>query len=57
MNISNDSDGSLNVHDVALLHQQLFGLGAYRLDDGFRQKVLLVEGLYASIEVNRSWNR
>jgi hypothetical protein len=54
MYISYDCDGCLHMHDVALLHQELLGLGAYRLDDRFSKEVLLVERFYALIKINRS---
>lgn len=43
------------MHDVALLHEELFGLGAYCLNNRLGQEVLLVECLYALIEINRCW--
>jgi hypothetical protein len=56
MDISNDSDRSRNVDDIALLHQQLFGLRAYRLYHRVRQKLLLVEPRYTLIKINGSYN-
>jgi len=51
--ISHHCDGRLHMHDVALLHQELLGLGAYRLDDRFSKQVLLVQRFDALIKINR----
>ena len=33
VDVADDSDGGLDVNNVALAHQKLFGLGAYCLND------------------------
>ena len=33
----------LDMYNIALLHQQLFRLGAYRLDDGVGEQLFLVQ--------------
>ena len=35
--VADDSDGRVDMHHVALLHQKLLGLGAYCLDHRIRQ--------------------
>lgn len=52
VDVSNDGDGRVNVHNVTLLHQELLRLGAYCLDDGVGEELLLVEASYALIEVD-----
>ena len=51
MYVAHDSDGRANVHHIALLHKQLFGLGAYCLDHRLGQQLLLGEARYTLIEV------
>lgn len=51
--ISHDRNGCLHMHHVTLLHQELLGLGAYCLNDRFSEEILLVEGFYALIKINR----
>lgn len=51
MDIPDDGDGGLYVHHIALLHQKLFCLGAYRLDDGVGEELFSVETCDAFVEV------
>jgi hypothetical protein len=53
VDVAHDGDGRGDVDDVALAHQQLLSLGAYRLDDGFREEFFLVEACYALVQVDR----
>ena len=55
MDIANNGHGRFDVHDIALLHEELFCLSAYRLDDRLGQQFLLVEPCYALVEVDSSW--
>lgn len=52
MDVADDGDGGVNVHDIALLHQELFCLGAYCLDDRVGEKFFFVEASNALIEVD-----
>ena len=52
VNITNDSYGSLDVHNVALLHEHLFCLCAYCLYDGLGEQLLIVEPLDAFVEID-----
>lgn len=51
MDITHDRDWRSDMHHIALLHKQLFRLGAYCLDDRFGQQLLLGEARYTLIEV------
>lgn len=42
VNVTDDGDGSADVDDIALAHQQLLGLGAYCLNDGLGQELFFV---------------
>lgn len=53
MDVANDGDRRGDVDDIALAHEQLFGLGTYCLDDGLGKELLLVEAGDALIEVDR----
>jgi hypothetical protein len=55
MDISNDSNRSRNMDDIALLHQELLSLRAYRLYHRVRKKLLLVEPRYTLIKINGSY--
>ena len=44
-----------DVHDIALLHQQLFRFGAYRFDDRVGEQFFAVETGDALIEVDAGW--
>lgn len=55
MDVTDDRDRRLDVDDIALLHQQLLGLGAYCLDDGIGQEFFAVEPSDAFIEVYASY--
>lgn len=52
MNIADDSYGSLDVDNVALLHEHLFCLCAYGLYDGLGEQLLVVEPLNALVEID-----
>ena len=56
MDVTDDGDGRQDVHDIALLHQQLFRLGAYRFDDGVGEELLLVQAGDAFVEVYAGCN-
>lgn len=51
MYVPDDRDRRLYVHHIAFLHQQLFRLGAYRLDDGVGEELFSVEACDAFVEV------
>jgi hypothetical protein len=57
MDVTDDSDRGLNVDDIALTHQQLFCLGAYRFDNRLGKEFLLVEAGDAFVEVDRRYQR
>ena len=57
MDISNHRDGRSDVHDIALLHQQLFRFGAYRFNDKFIQQLFLIEAGDALIEVDGRYSQ
>lgn len=42
------------MHHITLLHKQFLCLGTYCLNDGFGEKILLVEAFYAFVEIDRS---
>lgn len=42
------------MYHIALLHKQFFCFRTYCLDDGFGEKILLVEAFYAFIQIDRS---
>jgi len=52
VDITNDSYGGLNVHNIALLHEHLFCLCAYGFYDGLGEQFLVVEPLDALVEVD-----
>ncbi len=52
VDVSYYCDRCLDMDHVALLHQQLLGLGAYCFDDGFSKQVLLVKAFNAFIEID-----
>jgi hypothetical protein len=52
VDVTDDGHGRADVHHVALLHEQLLGLGAYRLDDRFGEQLLLGQARDALIEVH-----
>lgn len=54
VNVSDDSDWCFDVDDIALTHEKLLGLGAYRLDDGLGEEFLFVQTLDALVKVDRS---
>ena len=56
MNVSDHCNGSSYVHDIALLHKELFCLGTYRFNDGIRQEFFPVEALDTLVQVDTSWN-
>jgi hypothetical protein len=55
VNVADDRDRRQYVHHIRLVHQLLLQLVAYRLDHGFRQKLLFVEPLDTLVEINRSY--
>ena len=57
VDIPNHSDGSSDMDDIALLHQQLLRFCTYRLDNRFRKQFLPIEPLYALIEIDGSYCR
>lgn len=52
VNITNDRHGSRNVDDIALLHQQFFRLGAYRLHHRVCQQLFFIQPFDALVEVD-----
>lgn len=52
MDIPYHSDRCFDVHDIALLHQQLLSLRTDGLDDRLGQEFLAVESLDAFVQVN-----
>lgn len=51
MNVTDNRDRGLDVHDIALLHQQLFCFGAYGFDDGVGEELLSVQAGDAFVKV------
>ena len=51
VDVAHDGDGRADVHHVALLHEQLLRLCAYRLDHRLGQQLLLGQARYTLIEV------
>lgn len=51
MDIADDCHRRSNVHNIALLHEELFRLCAYCLDHRLGQQLLLGESRYALIEI------
>jgi hypothetical protein len=51
VNVTHHGDGRLDMDDIALSHQQLFRFGAYGLDDGLGEKLLVIQSGYAFVEV------
>ena len=51
MNVSHDCDGRLDVHDVALAHQELLCLFADLLDERLGQQPFLQQRLDRPVEV------
>lgn len=42
------------MHHIALLHKELFGLCAYRLDNGVREELFFIQALYTFVQVDAS---
>lgn len=57
MNVADNGDRGLDVHDIALLHQQLFRLGADGLDDRVGEELFAVEAGDALIEIDTGWGK
>jgi hypothetical protein len=49
VDVTDHRDWRKNVHDIALLHQQLFRLGTYCLDDGLGEQLFLAQPRYTLI--------
>lgn len=56
VDVADDGDGGLDVHDVALAHEQLLGFGADGFDDGLGEQFFLVEARDALVQVDGSWS-
>lgn len=52
MNVTDHCDGSGDVYDVALFHEQLFCFGAYCFDEWFGEELFAVELRDALVQVN-----
>lgn len=52
VNITDDGYRSLDVDDIALFHEHLLSLCAYGLDDRLGEQLLVVEPLYALVEID-----
>lgn len=52
VDVANNGYGSLDVDDIALLHEHLLGLCAYGLDDRLGEQLLLVEALNALVKID-----
>jgi hypothetical protein len=52
VDVADDSYGSLDVHNIALLHEHLFCLCAYGLYDRLGEQFLVVESLDALVEID-----
>lgn len=52
MDVADDCDRRLDVHHVALLHQQLLRLGAYCFDHRLSEQLLSIQAGDAFVEVN-----
>jgi hypothetical protein len=57
VDVADDGDGRAHVDHIALAHQQLLGLGAYRFDDRLGQEFLFVEARDALVEIHGSCRR
>ena len=55
MYVADNCDWGLDVHDIALLHQQLLRLGAYCLDYGIGEEFFPVQARDAFVEVDTGW--
>lgn len=54
MNISHNGNRGSDVNHIALLHQKLFRLGAYRLNDQICQQFFPIESLNALVQIDTS---
>lgn len=52
VNVTDNCDGSGDVYDVALFHEQLFCFGAYCFDEWFGEELFAVELRDALVQVN-----
>lgn len=52
MDVTDDRDGRLYMHNIALFHQQLFRFGAYCLDDGVGEQLLAIQARDAFVQVD-----
>lgn len=52
MDVADNGDWSLDVHHVALAHEQLLCLGTYCLDDGLGEQFFLIEARDALVQVD-----
>ena len=57
MYVADHSHRRLDVHDIALFHQQLLRLGAYCLDDRVCEQLFPIQAGYAFVEVYAGWRR
>lgn len=55
MDVPHHGDRCFDMHDIALLHKQLLGLGTDGLNDWLGQELLAVEPFDAFIQVDGSW--
>lgn len=52
MYVSHHCDRRCYMYNIAFLHKQLFGFGAYCFYDGVGKQFLLVESCYALVQVD-----
>jgi hypothetical protein len=52
VDVADDGDGGLDVHDIALFHQQFLRLGAYGLDYGVGEEFFAVQACDAFVQVD-----
>jgi hypothetical protein len=55
VDVADDGDGGLDVHDIALFHQQFLRLGAYGLDYGVGEEFFSVQACDAFVQVDAGW--
>ena len=57
MDVADNRHGGLNVDDIALAHEQLLCLGAYRFNDRFGQELFLIQARDALVQIDRGCPR
>jgi hypothetical protein len=57
VNVADDRDRCLYVHDIALFHKQFLRLSAHRFDDRVGQELLAVEAFDAFVQIYAGYTR